>query len=145
MNLVLSYLHVKPNLTLLCGVQDAVVQRVRIPSGNCRSSRKQPDKRGGNKAAGVDGVLFEDIEASGVEPWLGELADRLKRKDYRPEAVKRVWIPKPNGKLHPLGIPTIIDRVFQTATMLVLEPIFEADLQPEQYRPTGERVGRRRR
>lgn len=84
-------------------------------------------------AAGVDGVRFEDIEASGVEHWLGELAQRLKRKDYRPEAVKRVWIPKPNGKLRPLGIPTITDRVVQTAAMIVLEPIFEADLQAEQY------------
>ena len=56
-------------------------------------------------AAGVDGVRFEDIEAYGEERWLGELAERLKRKDYRPEAVKRVWIPKPNGKLRPLGIP----------------------------------------
>ena len=84
-------------------------------------------------AAGVDGERFEDIEAAGVEQWLGELAERLKKKDYRPEAVKRVWIPKPNGKLRPLGIPTITDRVVQTATMMVLEPIFEADLQPEQY------------
>jgi len=84
-------------------------------------------------AAGVDGVRFEDIEATGAERWLGELAERLKKKDYRPEAVKRVWIPKPNGKLRPLGIPTITDRVVQTAAMLVLEPIFEADLQPEQY------------
>lgn len=90
-------------------------------------------------AAGVDGVRFEDIEASGEEQWLGELAERLKRKDYRPEAVKRVWIPKPNGKLRPLGIPTITDRVVQTATMLVLEPIFEADLQPEQYAYREER------
>lgn len=84
-------------------------------------------------AAGVDGVRFADIEARGEERWLGELAERLRRKDYRPEAVKRVWIPKPNGKLRPLGIPTITDRVVQTAAMLVLEPIFEADLQPEQY------------
>ena len=84
-------------------------------------------------AAGVDGVRFEDIEAYGVERWLGELAQRLKKKDYRPEAVKRVWIPKPNGKLRPLGIPTITDRVVQTAAMIVLEPVFEADLQPEQY------------
>jgi RNA-directed DNA polymerase len=84
-------------------------------------------------AAGVDGVRFEDIEALGVEQWLGELAERLRKKDYRPEAVKRVWIPKPNGKLRPLGIPTIADRVVQTAAMIVLEPIFEADLQPEQY------------
>jgi RNA-directed DNA polymerase len=84
-------------------------------------------------SAGVDGVRFEDIEAYGEERWLGELAERLKRKDYRPEAVKRVWIPKPNGKLRPLGIPTIVDRVVQTAAMIVLEPILEADLQPEQY------------
>jgi len=84
-------------------------------------------------AAGVDGVRFEDIEAYGEDLWIGELAERLKKKDYRPEAVKRVWIPKPNGKLRPLGIPTITDRVVQTALMIVLEPIFEADLQPEQY------------
>lgn len=84
-------------------------------------------------AAGVDGVDFEAIEQHGEEQWLGELAERLKKKDYQPEAVKRVFIPKPNGKLRPLGIPTITDRVVQTAAMLVLEPIFEADLQPEQY------------
>jgi len=84
-------------------------------------------------AAGVDGVRFEDIEAYGEERWLVELAERLKKKDYRPEAVKRVWIPKPNGELRPLGIPTITDRVEQTAALLVLEPIYEADLQPEQY------------
>ena len=84
-------------------------------------------------AAGVDGVDFEAIEAYGEDRWLGELAERLRKKDYQPEAVKRVWIPKPNGKLRPLGIPTITDRVVETAAMIVLEPIFEADLQPEQY------------
>lgn len=95
--------------------------------------------RANRGAAGVDGVRFEDIEASGVEGWLGELAERLRKKDYRPAAVKRVWLPKPNGKLRPLGIPTITDRVVQTATLIVLEPIFEADLQPEQYAYRPER------
>jgi RNA-directed DNA polymerase len=84
-------------------------------------------------AAGVNGERFEDIEAYGEERWLGELAARLRKKDYRPEAVRRVWIPKPDGKMRPLGIATITDRVVQTAAMIVLEPIFEADLQPEQY------------
>lgn len=93
-----------------------------------------------NKGApGVDGVRFEDIEAAGEEQWIGELAERLKRKDYRPEAVKRVWIPKAGGKMRPLGITTISDRVVQTAATIVLEPIFEADLQPEQYAYRKER------
>ena len=82
---------------------------------------------------------FEAIEKYGEEQWFGELAERQRKKDYRPEAVKRVWIPKPNGKLRPLGIPTITDRVLQTAAMLVLEPIFEADLQPAQYAYRPER------
>ena len=85
-------------------------------------------------AAGVDGQRFEDIEAYGEGRWLGELADRLRTKTYEPAAVKRVWIPKPNSsKLRPLGVPTITDRVVQTAALLVLEPIFGADLAPEQY------------
>ena len=85
-------------------------------------------------AAGVDGQRFEDIEAYGEGRWLGELGDRLRSKTYEPEAVKRVWIPKPNSsKLRPLGVPTITDRVVETAALLVLEPIFEADLAPEQY------------
>jgi group II intron reverse transcriptase/maturase len=84
-------------------------------------------------AAGVDGERFEDIEAYGVERWLGELAEQLRNKTYRAEAVRRVWIPKPDGTKRPLGLPTVKDRVVQTAAVLVLEPIFEADLQPEQY------------
>ena len=84
-------------------------------------------------AAGVDEQAFADIEAYGVERWLGELAQALREENYRPEAVRRVYLKKPNGKLRPLGIPTVRDRVCQTAVRLVLEPIFEADLPAEQY------------
>src|SRR5512143_2798589 len=87
-----------------------------------------------NKGApGVDGQEFADVEAYGVGRWLAELAQALREESYRPEPIRRVFIPKANGKLRPLGISTLRDRVCMTAAMLVLEPIFEADLPPEQY------------
>jgi hypothetical protein len=84
-------------------------------------------------AAGVDGQNFEDIEAYGTERWLDELAQALKSRTYQPLPVRRVHIPKPDGKQRPLGVPAIRDRVAEMAAVLVLEPIFEADLPPEQY------------
>ena len=89
--------------------------------------------RANDGAPGVDGQTFEDIEASGRDRWLDELAADLKAKSYRPQPVRRVSIPKPDGKRRPLGIATIRDRVAQMAVVLVLGPIFEADLEPEQY------------
>jgi RNA-directed DNA polymerase len=90
----------------------------------CRSNKGAP---------GVDGQDFADIDAYGVQRWLGELALALRQETYRPAPIRRVFIPKANGKLRPLGISTLRDRVCMTAAMLVLEPIFEADLPPEQY------------
>jgi group II intron reverse transcriptase/maturase len=90
----------------------------------CRSNKGAP---------GVDGQDFSDVEAYGLERWLGELAIALKEETCRPDPIRRVFIPKPNGKLRPLGISTLRDRVCMTAAMLVLAPIFEADLPPEQY------------
>ena len=83
--------------------------------------------------AGVDGQTFEDIEAYGVERWLDELKQELENRTYQPLPVRRVYIPKPDGKQRPLGVPAIRDRAAEMAAVLVLEPIFEADLQPEQY------------
>jgi len=102
----------------------------------CRSNKGAP---------GIDGQDFADIEVYGVERWLAELALALRQETYRPEPIRRVYIPKANGKLRPLGISSVRDRVCMTAATLVLEPIprvrplagprtcFEADLPPEQY------------
>jgi RNA-directed DNA polymerase len=90
----------------------------------CRSNKGAP---------GIDGQDFADIEDYGVERWLAELALALRQESYRPEPIRRGFIPKANGKLRPLGIPSVRDRVCMTAALLVLEPIFEADLPPEIY------------
>lgn len=84
-------------------------------------------------APGVDGVDFAAIEAGGIDLWLGTLREELRSKKYAPQPLLRVWIPKRNGGQRPLSIPTVKDRVVQTAVVLVLGPIFEADLAPQQY------------
>jgi group II intron reverse transcriptase/maturase len=94
----------------------------------CRSNGGKP---------GIDDQTFDDIEDYGETKWLEELAEELRTKTYRPQPVRRAYIPKSDGKLRPLGVPTIKDRVVQTALLIVLEPIFEVDLPDEQhaYRP----------
>ncbi|MDY3563009.1 group II intron reverse transcriptase/maturase [Gemmata sp. JC673] len=90
----------------------------------CRANRGAP---------GVDGETFEQIESAGVGSWLASLQEELRRQEYRPRPLLRVWIPKSNGGQRPLGIPTIRDRVVQMAVLVVIGPIFEADLCDEQY------------
>src|SRR5258708_22299280 len=98
--------------------------------------------RANKGAPGVDGESFAMIEAAGLEEWLAGLREAVRTKTYRPQPVRRVMIPKPGGGERPLGIPTIRGRGGQTAAKLLLEPIFEADFDPNAY---GYRPKRRAR
>ena len=90
--------------------------------------------RANKGSPGIDGVNFDDIEQKiGIDRFLSELAQDLKGKTYHPSPVRRVMIPKADGSLRPLGIPTIRDRVAQMAVKLIIEPIFEADFCPNSY------------
>ena len=83
--------------------------------------------------SGVDGETFEDVETKGRAEYLSELQKELKTEEYRPKPVLRVYIPKSNGKMRPLGIPIVKDRIVQTAFLMVLEPIFEVDFSQSSY------------
>ncbi|MFC4870854.1 reverse transcriptase domain-containing protein [Negadavirga shengliensis] len=92
---------------------------------------------------GIDGAGLKDIEAYGIDAYLTEIGEELRKRTYRPKAVKRVMIPKANGGMRPLGIPTIKDRIVQTVRKMILEPIFEADFEESShgFRPKRDAKG----
>ena len=106
--------------------------------------RAWQEVRANGGSAGVDGIGIEDVEREGVEGFLDELAKDLKEKMYCPKPVMRVYIPKPDGRKRPLGIPTVRDRVVQQAARLVIEPVFEAGFgAAPTHSARGEMRGRR--